>query len=121
MYRGIFVSADSKYHGELIISITDVDTPLALVALDNDKSPYFEGQALEDAQYRFKSDNAFFTIDVSDKDNVIVLGSDLESRPIHIRLVKDEAVSRATVSLGTFVDSADSNFAGTWDFISTST
>ena len=121
MYRGIFVSADTKYHGELIVSITDADTPLAVVALDNGKSLYFEGQALGDAQYRFKSDNAFFTIDVSDKENVIVLGSDLESRPIHILLVKDEAASRATVSLGTFVDTADSSFAGTWDFISTST
>ena len=121
MYRGVFVSADTKLHGELIVSVKDTETPIALVELDNEKSLYFKGTALGDNQFRFKNADAFFTIDVSDRDNVVVMGSDLNSRPIHIRLVKDDAASRAAVSLGTFVDTADAGFGGTWDFISTST
>ena len=55
MYRGVFVSADTDFHGELIVSVSDTETPMALVALDNDKSLYFKGQALGEDQFRFKN------------------------------------------------------------------
>lgn len=121
LYRGIFVSADTKYHGELVVSVDGVQDPMALVILDNGKELYFKGQDLGENQYQFRGRYASFGLNVSDINNVEVTNSDLNNRPIHIRLVKDDASKGAVVSLGTFVDDLDPGFGGTWDLVSNST
>ncbi len=121
LYRGIFASADTRYHGEIIIQINSDQDAIALVELTNNKNLYFKGKSIGENQYTFKSKEAVFTLDVTDSNNVMVTGSDLGSRPINMRIIKDLATSRAAVSLGTFVDGVDAGFGGTWDLLSTST
>ena len=121
LYRGVFVSADTQFHGEIVVSVDEVEQPIALVMLDNGKELYFKGQSLGENQFRFKTQNAFFVLDTTDPSDVVVTSSDLEGRPIHIRVLKDDASRGVGVDLGTFVDNLDPGFAGTWDLISTST
>ncbi|MEP2935728.1 MAG: hypothetical protein ABJM06_08420 [Gilvibacter sp.] len=121
LYRGIFASADVSLHGEIVVSIKSDNDVSALVMLTNEKNLYFNGKALGDSNYTFTSKEASFTLDLSDPSNVVIAGSDYNNRPINMRIVKDLHNQRAAVSLGTFQDSGDAGFGGTWDFISTST
>lgn len=121
LYRGVFVSADVSLHGEIIVSVKSESDVSALVMLTNEKNLYFNGTSLGGGLYSFVSKEASFTLNLNDSANVIVSGSDYNNRPINMRIVKDLSAQRAAVSLGTFEDSLDASFGGTWDFISTST
>lgn len=124
LYKGVFASNDATYHGELIVNLGNDAFYNALLSLTNgDKIGFAQipNSQLNAPTYQFEGEYGSFTIDVTDVTNVEILDFQLYNQASQAHIIKETSSHPVRMSLGTFVDSTDPTFLGTWDFMSTST
>jgi len=123
MYHGIVVSSDTEIHGRIWINLENDGKYNATVVTDTgDKLSFFanmgRGPSITSfATIAFVGERGSFTYDVSDYNHPVATNVVIDSKESYIQTVKDRSDQRADVALGTYVDTNDAAFAGTWDLI----
>ncbi|WP_299680113.1 hypothetical protein [uncultured Dokdonia sp.] len=127
MYHGIIVSSDTEIHGKIWINLENDGKYNAIVVTNtDDKLSFFGnmGRALSKnsfSEITFVGERGSFVYDVSDYNNPIATAVVIDGKEGYIETVKDRSDQRADVALGTYVDTDDATFAGTWDLMTDGT
>jgi hypothetical protein len=127
MYHGIVVSSDTEIHGRIWINLeNDGKYNATVVTNTGDKLSFFanmgRGPSITSfSTISFVGERGSFTYDVSDYNHPIATQVVIDNKESYIQTVKDRSGQRADVALGTYVDTGDATFAGTWDLITDGT
>lgn len=119
LYKGVFVSADTQLHGVISINLENDGQRNAIIEFNNGDRLGFIGKEVAKNRYTYFNKKAQFDIVFSQDKKAVIENAVIDNKHANVKVVKDISTNRTTVGLGTFVDSSDSNFGGTWDFIST--
>lgn len=127
IYKGVFVSNDLSYHGVLTVNFAndaqynavleygeDLNQRIGFVRINN--GPTATSNVIE-----FRGSNAGFTLNVSDYTQPVVTEGYIDGQGAQMKLLKETSSNRVNTVLGTFSDSDDAAFNGTWDFMSSGT
>ena len=118
MYHGIIVTEDVTFHGEIWINLgNDGNYNATVITVSGDKVSFFAEES-NDNTYTFKGTRGTFDFDVTDFTNAIATNVTIDSKVAVLHSYKETSTQRGVGSLGTYVDSADAAFTGTWDLIS---
>ena len=127
IYKGVFVSTDISYHGVLTVNLAndsqynaileygdDQNQRLGFVRVNNDASSI--SNVIE-----FRGKNAGFTLDVSDYALPVVTEASIGGQGAQVKVLKETSGNQVRAVLGTFVQSDDPTFTGSWDLMSSGT
>ena len=115
-YFGVLSTFDTQIHGELRINL-EADTEFqAIVTLVNEDVLKFKAivNRTNPAIVDFKGSAGTFTIDFSDKGNIVGSNFLVDNKQGYIG-VYPEPRSGGGIVFGTYVDSLDPTFSGNWD------
>ncbi|MFT5892256.1 MAG: hypothetical protein ACI9Y7_002366 [Dokdonia sp.] len=127
IYHGIVVSSDTEIHGRIWINLENDGRYNATVVTDTgDKLSFFanmgRGPSITSfATIAFVGERGSFTFDVSDYNHPVATNVVINTKESYIQTVKDRSDQRANVALGTYVDTDDATFTGTWDLMTDGT
>ena len=119
LYKGVFVSANIEHHGVLSINFMNDGNLNAIVDFSDGTKLGFIGKEVASNRYTYYSKKAQFDFVISSDDVVTIENASIAELYVNSKVVKDISTNRTLVGLGTFVDTSDPAFGGTWDFIST--
>jgi hypothetical protein len=125
IYKGVFVSDDVSFHGVLTVNVGNDSKYNAILEYGDDQKIGFlriedSGRAANSGVIDFRGGNAGFTLDVSDYSRPVVTTGYINGQGALMRLRKETSSNRVVTVLGTFVDSRDPSFNGTWDLMGSS-
>lgn len=125
IYKGVFASSNSEEHGILTINLGNDSKYNAVLELgDNLRIGYIRVSNTtisSSTKIEFRGAGTGFILDVSNYENPVIENAYINNQNAQAKVLKETSQNRVMVSLGTFVDDADSTFTGTWDFLSTLT
>ncbi|GHC64049.1 hypothetical protein [Ulvibacter litoralis] len=125
IYKGVFASDDMLYHGVLTINLgNDAKYNAVLEYGDHQRVGFIRTNNTVSSvtnQIEFRGAGTGFSLNVSDFENPIIENAYINNQNAQARVLKETSQNKVVASLGTFVDSSDSSFTGTWDFLSTNT
>lgn len=125
IYRGVFVSDDTSYHGVLTVNLAnDAQYNAILEYGDNQRMGFVRlnnGPVSVSNVIQFRGENARFTLDVSDYNRPVFSEGYIDGQTAQGKLLKERSTNKVLVTLGLFNDAGDPTFFGTWDFLSSST
>jgi hypothetical protein len=127
LYKGIFVSNDLSYHGILTVNLGNDRRYNAILEYGDGqrkKIGFLGEQSNNDGSsniYEFHGKNGGFTIDLSNHTSPIITKAMIDGQTAQGKLLKETSQNPVRAVLGTFEDSNDTSFNGTWDLLSTST
>jgi hypothetical protein len=121
IYKGVFVSDDISFHGVLTVNLGNDSQYNAILEYGDDQRMGFLRVSNGNSDViEFRGGNAGFTLDVSNYRRPLVTTGYINGQGALMKLKKETSQSRVVTVLGTFVDSRDPSFNGTWDLMGTS-
>jgi hypothetical protein len=127
IYKGIFVSNDLSYHGVLTVNLGNDGRYNAILEYgegQGKKIGFLGEQSNNDGSsnsYEFRGKNGGFTIDLSNQTSPIITKATIDGQTAQGKLLKETSQNQVRAVLGTFEDSNDTSFNGTWDFLTSGT
>lgn len=123
LYHGIIASEDSQFHGEIWVNIANDGYYKAMVKTVEGEKLFFnlDNSISSKHEYAFIGERGSFRVSIINPENATVTRTLIDGEQAHIQLLKERNSTKNRAVIGTFVDSADSGFTGTWDLLSTST
>lgn len=118
-FTGVFFSKDLELHGELKIDLASTDKYAAVVNLLNGKELKFRAQPDKNNSdiVHFKGQNGSFTLDFTNKSDVVASGFLVDDKEGHIKVYRHARGVPPAILFGSYVDDLDPAFTGAWDMI----
>lgn len=123
VYHGIVSASDRSLHGKIWINLENDGQLEATIISDEGEHIKFEGSAIDTNEkiINFEGPSGTFTYDVSNLNSPKATDVMINNVSTYIQTVKDRSDQRAAATLGTWVDSNDATFGGTWDLLTDGT
>lgn len=118
LYRGVFSTYNTSYHGEIIINVGNDGNFTAAIHLVDGTKLLFNAQNRSLSDLQFFGNNGSFIYDVSDIENPIARNVTLNQEAAYIYSFKEKSTRRISIVLGHYEDKTDSSFYGNWDLVS---
>lgn len=126
IYHGIIASGTTQSRGKVWINVgndTQYNALIEMVGGTIYKLVLLSNTSVEPnpSIYKFMGKNGSFTLDVTNPRTPVITDATLNNLPYFSRVVKSRSQNRAMSKTGTFTETGNPAFSGTWNLISDGT